>query len=107
MMHGDRSRDPPTYPPGWGGLARKLVLEENTIEGAVAALNEMVAGGIDVRLCSSPLSSSPCCVMEKVEWAVAHLGASPGSTASSSLETRPWFAATFCWTMRHWPRAAV
>ena len=38
--------------------------------------NEMVAAGIDVRLCSSPLSSSPCCVMEKVEWAVAHLGKS-------------------------------
>ena len=29
MMHGDRSRDPPPYHPGWGGLARKLVLEEN------------------------------------------------------------------------------
>ena len=30
MMHGDRSRDPPPYHPGWGGLARKLVLEEYT-----------------------------------------------------------------------------
>ena len=50
--------------------------EMQPIEGAVAALNEMVAAGIDVRLCSSPLSSSPCCVMEKVEWAVAHLGKS-------------------------------
>ena len=30
MMHGDRSRDPPPYHPGWGGLTRKLVLEENT-----------------------------------------------------------------------------
>jgi 5'-nucleotidase len=74
---GDAQRPQPRSPtlPPWV-LARKLVLEENTIEGAVAALNEMVAGGIDVRLCSSPLSSSPCCVMEKVEWAVAHLGKS-------------------------------
>ena len=31
MMHDDRSRDPPTYHPGWGGLTRKLVLEENTL----------------------------------------------------------------------------
>ena len=30
MMHSDRSRDPPPYHPRWGGLARKLVLEENT-----------------------------------------------------------------------------
>ena len=30
MMHGDRSRDPPPYHLGWGGLARKFVLEENT-----------------------------------------------------------------------------
>jgi hypothetical protein len=32
MMHGDRSRGPPPYHPGWGGLARKLVLEENTVQ---------------------------------------------------------------------------
>ena len=31
MMHRNRSRDPPPYHPGWGGLARKLALEENTI----------------------------------------------------------------------------
>ena len=28
MMHGDRSRGTPPYHPGWGGLARKLVLNE-------------------------------------------------------------------------------
>ena len=30
MMHRNRSRDPPPYHPGWGGLARKLFLEEST-----------------------------------------------------------------------------
>ena len=30
MMNSGRSRDPPPYHPGWGGLTRKLVLEENT-----------------------------------------------------------------------------
>ena len=31
MMHmAHRSRDPPPYHPGWGGLARKLVLERKT-----------------------------------------------------------------------------
>ena len=44
------------------------------IEGAVEALHQMLAEGIDVRLCSSPLSSSPRCASEKIEWVVAHLG---------------------------------
>ena len=44
------------------------------IEGAVEALHQMVAEGINVRLCSSPLSSSPRCASEKIEWVVAHLG---------------------------------
>ena len=48
--------------------------EMKPIEGAVVALREMVANGYEVRLCSSPLANSPRCVMEKVEWVIAHLG---------------------------------
>ena len=44
------------------------------IEGAIEALHQMVAEGINVRLCTSPLSSSPRCASEKIEWVVAHLG---------------------------------
>ena len=44
------------------------------IDGAVAALHQMVDAGYDVRLCSSPLGSSPRCLMEKAEWVMEHLG---------------------------------
>lgn len=44
------------------------------IEGAVEALHAMAQAGIDVRLCSAPLSNSPACSAEKVEWVAHHLG---------------------------------
>ena len=47
MMQGDRSRDPPTYPPGWGGLARKLVLEENTFSMISHLTHALSDGHVD------------------------------------------------------------
>ena len=48
--------------------------EMQPIEGAVAALREMVAAGLDVRICTAPLATSPRCAMEKIEWVIHHLG---------------------------------
>ena len=55
MMHSGRSRDPPPYHPGWGGLARKLVLEENTRRrrDAVRSLCLMSSRGLIARACRS------------------------------------------------------
>ena len=65
MMHGDRSRDPPPYHPGWGGLARKLVLEERTIylDGAVVrdasdpSLNYILCPSLPRKRCNSDLQT--------------------------------------------------
>ena len=54
------------------GFYREMV----PVEGAVEALHQMVAAGIEVRLCSSPLGTSPICASEKIEWVIAHLGQS-------------------------------
>ena len=48
--------------------------EMEPIPGAVAALHSMVEAGYDVRICSSPLASSPRCLAEKAEWIMQHLG---------------------------------
>ena len=42
MMHRNRSRDPPPYHPGWGGLARKLVLKENTVYASIVIENKLI-----------------------------------------------------------------
>lgn len=44
------------------------------IPGAVEALREMAATGIDVRICSSPARDYRNCVLEKYEWVDEHLG---------------------------------
>ena len=44
------------------------------IEGALQAAREMLAAGIDVRICSAPLSKSMWCAQEKIEWVKTHLG---------------------------------
>ena len=44
------------------------------LPGALTALHQMVQAGYNVRLCSSPLSSSPRCLAEKAEWVQRWLG---------------------------------
>ena len=44
------------------------------IDGSIKALHSMVAHGYNVRLCTSPLASSPVCLAEKAEWVIRHLG---------------------------------
>lgn len=46
------------------------------ISGALDALQEMKAAGIDVWLCTSPMRSSNYCVLEKYAWVIKHLGMS-------------------------------
>lgn len=43
--------------------------------GAIAAVNEILATGHDVRICSAPLLRYEHCVLEKYEWVERHLGA--------------------------------
>ena len=44
------------------------------IEGAVAALHELLAAGHDVRICTSPINDYRNCVGEKLQWVEQHLG---------------------------------
>lgn len=44
------------------------------IEGSLLALQEMLALGIDVKICTSPLINIRQCVFEKYEWVERHLG---------------------------------
>lgn len=44
------------------------------IDGAIQAVKEMVAHGIDVRICTHPLQAYRNCVGEKYEWVERHLG---------------------------------
>ncbi|SRR5258708_10053329 len=46
------------------------------IPGAIAALQGMTEHGLDVLICSSPLSNYRNCVIEKYEWIEKHLGKS-------------------------------
>lgn len=42
------------------------------IEGAIEALHQMLRGGIDVRICSSPDLDNPLCASAKYEWVRRH-----------------------------------
>lgn len=44
------------------------------IPGAIAAVNEIVAMGHDVRICSAPLTRYVYCVPEKYAWVERHFG---------------------------------
>ena len=44
------------------------------IEGGRSALEGMESTGVDVRICTSPLSDSRTCMQEKVDWVHKHLG---------------------------------
>lgn len=52
------------------GFFRRL----SPIPGGAGALNAMRSEGIDVWLCTSPLSGMPTCATEKFEWVAEHLG---------------------------------
>lgn len=49
-------------------------LKLEPIQGSVEALQEMRTAGIDIFICSSPLSVYKNCVVEKYEWVETHLG---------------------------------
>jgi 5'-nucleotidase len=42
--------------------------------GSVAAMAEMLELGLDVRICTAPLSRYENCVLEKYQWTEEHLG---------------------------------
>src|SRR5690554_4914187 len=44
------------------------------VAGAIEAFNELLALGMDVRICTSPLSQFENCVAEKYLWVEKHLG---------------------------------
>lgn len=44
------------------------------IEGAVEAMEEMLAAGHDVNICTAPLTSNLYCASEKHAWIAEHLG---------------------------------
>jgi len=44
------------------------------IEGGIEAIKEMAAMGIEVSICTSPLTSSKYCASEKFEWVDYYLG---------------------------------
>jgi 5'-nucleotidase len=44
------------------------------VDGVVQALNEMVAEGHTVFICSTPYITNPTCASDKVDWVVKHLG---------------------------------
>ncbi len=44
------------------------------VEGALEALREMLAVGLDVRICTAPMPTSDFCMGEKVRWVRDHLG---------------------------------
>jgi 5'-nucleotidase len=44
------------------------------VPGAIEAVRELIALGLDVRICSSPLRQYDHCVLEKYQWIEHHLG---------------------------------
>lgn len=42
--------------------------------GALAAMQNLLAAGHDVRICTSPINDYRHCVTEKLQWVAAHLG---------------------------------
>lgn len=44
------------------------------IEGAISAVGEMLAAGLDVRICTAAIDDYENCVLEKFRWVERHLG---------------------------------
>jgi 5'-nucleotidase len=69
------------YPPELFGELKAIYTAEGffrglpPIDGAIQAVKEMVAEGIDVRICTFPIQAYRHCVGEKYEWVERHLGA--------------------------------
>ncbi len=69
------------YPPDLLGELKAIYTAQGffrslpPIEGAIQAVREMVAEGIDVRICTYPIQAYRNCVGEKYEWVERHLGA--------------------------------
>jgi len=51
-----------------------FILSLPPVEGGLLAIKEMLSLGMDVRICTAPLSNSRYCAMEKYEWVSRHLG---------------------------------
>ena len=68
------------YPERLHRTIREIFTEEGfyaalpPVEGGMAALDAMRTEGLDVWICTSPLSSSRTCMQEKVDWVAEHLG---------------------------------
>ncbi|MDQ6215984.1 5'-3'-deoxyribonucleotidase [Achromobacter insolitus] len=68
------------YAPELRGLAEAIYTAPDFIRnlppvpGALEAVKELLALGMDVRICSSPLSQFENCVAEKYLWVEKHLG---------------------------------
>jgi 5'-nucleotidase len=58
------------------GISRKkgFFLNLPPIKGAINAVQEMVEMGIDVRICTTPITDYDHCVVEKYQWVEKHLG---------------------------------
>lgn len=44
------------------------------VAGAVKGVHGLLDAGVDVRICTAPLSASPTCASEKLAWVGEHLG---------------------------------
>lgn len=68
------------YGTEWGEAINEIIRAEGfyrdllAVEGAPAALEEMLKAGHDVFLCTSQLVGSRWCVPEKLDWVEHHLG---------------------------------
>jgi 5'-nucleotidase len=68
------------YPAEFGEFIRQIYgaprfyRQLSPVEGSLAALGEMKKLGLEVFICSSPLSDYQNCVLEKFEWVEEHLG---------------------------------
>jgi 5'-nucleotidase len=68
------------YGPEWGPAVDAIMKSEGfylslpVISGAVRALDEMLAAGHEVFICTAPLSGARWCMPEKLAWVERHLG---------------------------------
>lgn len=68
------------YPPALRPLAEAIYTEPGFIRnlppvpGALEAVGELLALGMEVRFCSSPLRQYDNCVLEKYQWIAHHFG---------------------------------
>ena len=68
------------YPPQWRDQAQALYTAPGFIRnlppvpGAIEAFKELLALGLDLRICTSPLTQFENCVAEKYLWVEKHLG---------------------------------